>query len=497
MPLLAVKNDRTELIGADELFLHILDKELRYPSQLAQYQVEDISIPSDDGWDGWVRMLHRRKTGPPWVATGLLPYVQRVAERFGFAVSLDDRRERPEEGFPELVRIPLRDYQEEAVKEAVRAGRGVLDMPPRSGKTRTMCEIVRRVALPTVWMAPTDRIVKQTVETLTGFFGRGFADQIIGADNYLDALKLSVVVCTAATAGRLPLEFYASRQCVAIDEFHHAAASTYRHVMSMCNHIYYRYGMTGTFFRSGADIMALHAMLSNTIYKVTSEELLRRGYLVPTYVAFVPVIAPHLRGVSNTFNAGHGKFGIHEHVGRNQLVGYCALTLLKAGRRVLILVGTKKQGRLIQDILLNFVRSDAGPGRREFKPVEFVSTDVDRPKQARVLDSFEKGEEVKILIGTSLLGEGVDMPSTDALVYARGEQAEVGLTQAMYRVSTAVEGKKQALIVDFADRHNRHLMKHSRERLRVYFNEPTFHVSVLDVHQNLPSWILGCPGIAA
>lgn len=496
MALLVIYNDKTELHGVDELFLTVLDRELRYPSHLAQYQSGGMVVPFDNGWDGWVRMLHRRKKSASWIATGLVPYVEHVARRFGFELTLDDRRKRPDEGFPELVRIPLRDYQQEAVKRALDLGRGVLDMPPRSGKTRTMCEIIRQVALPTVWLAPTDRIVKQTVETLTGFFGKGFAEQLVGSENYSKVLRVPVLVCTAALAWRLPAEFYASRQCIAVDEFHHAASTSYHKVMAMCDHIYYRFGMTGTFFRSGQDVMALHALLSTTIYKVSSEDLLRRGYLVPTYVAFVPVITPRLRGIPKAFNTGHGKLGIHEHPGRNQLVSQCALTLLKAGRRVLILVGTKKQGRAIQDILLNFVRGNTGPGSREFKPVEFVSTDIIRSKQGRILQSFENGEEVKILIGTSILGEGVDMPCTDALVYARGEHAEVGLTQSMYRVATAVEGKRQALIVDFADRHNKYLMGHSEERLRVYFEEPTFHVSVLDNVNALSNWIFSCPGMA-
>lgn len=803
--LLVVHNSHTDIYEADDFILGVLNKELRFPTALAQYQDEGIEVPTtEDGWDGWVRLLHICKTKPSWFPTGLLPLAVKIGEKFGYEVTVEDRRVQPPEAFPELVNIELRDYQREAVKQALDVGRGVLDMPPRSGKTRTMTEIVRSVALPTVWIAPTDRIVQQTRDVIKGFFGENHAIHLVGSSNYPDAMAYPVVVCTAATASGLPQEFYDSRDCIVVDEFHHclspttqvltdkgecsiskikvgdlvwsqglhgcalkpvinvwerrspkkmlrvhttvgilevtsehqiyteagkrkakdfrtgdtvyvsrnrlsnlrqlrekhtqkifwgtsyklfgskclvkarstrqsdakkkskseiqkavirsyaggqksiqtqrcsrknksklekhgqgtlwsrlwgkglssyryrrvgswdfitpgicsgiqninrrkkgsrkgylvfsgfcsytkkdsgrnrrvqsqkskrsrrqkrrifsspglvsissfnkiytrsinldksriikieeiqasservfdlgvagnhnyiangvlvsnSAAKSYKNIFDRCDHIYYRYGMTGTFFRSGEDILSMHALLSTTIYKVSSMELLRRGYLVPTYVAFMPVIAPLLRNMDSTFQKGHGKHGIQEHVGRNQLVSHCALELFKTGRKVLILVGTKKQGRLIRDILLAFM--PGSPEKAEFKSVEFVSTDTDRPKQGRILESFELGQEVKVLIGTSLLGEGVDLPSTDALVYARGEQAQVGLTQSIYRVCTAVEGKKNAIVIDFADRHNRKLMIHSKERLRVYYNEETFQVSVLQTVKDLNKWL--------
>jgi len=85
----------------------------------------------------------------------------------------------------------------------------------------------------------------------------------------------------------------------------------------------------------------------------------------------------------------------------------------------------------------------------------------------------------------------VELPSADALVYARGEKAEVTLTQNAYRVCTATPGKKQAIIVDFADRHNKKLMNHSLERLGIYYAEPTFSVDVLQHPNEFGGWLQG------
>lgn len=495
MIYLTIENSRTSIVGADAYLLHVLDLELRYPTPIAIAREGGIDLPHDEGsWDGWCRLLHVPKTIAPWFPTGLVPRVIYYCKKYGYSVQVHDSRKCPGGDVPECgVKIPLRDYQVAAVNCALGpgrlSGRGVLDMPPRSGKTRVMCEIVRRLALPTIWIAPTDRIVTQTQAVLDGWFGKNYSTHLVGAadENIKSAVQKKIVVCTAATAVRLPSEFFNSRECIAVDEWHHAAAPTYKTIFSRLNHCFYRYGMTGTFFRSGEDALAMHSLLSNTIYRITSQALLIRGYLVQSYVVFIPVVGPKLRGVDSVFNTGHGKYGIHEHTLRQQLVAHAALLLWKIGRKVLILVGTKKQGHMLKKILNSLM-----PGatkKTQFSSVEFISADVSRDVQGGMLKAFEESTEIKILIGTSILGEGVDLPSADALVYARGEKAEVTLTQNIYRTCTAIPGKKNAIVVDFADRHHRKLLHHSEERLRVYHGEPTFSVTVLQDLRQFPAWL--------
>lgn len=833
---LVVGNTWTHITAADSFIVKMLDQELQYPSPAAQAMATGWKAPEDyGGWDGWVRILRKPRTQPWYFPTGLLSEVIRLCKKFGYTGWVRDTRERPPEGMPDIGAgvIPLRDYQVEGAAAAVKAGRGILDMPPRSGKTRTMIEIYRQISLSTVWIAPTDRIVDQTRQAVEEFFGPGYVAHLRGAKRAMEAAEKAVVVCTAATAGNLPQEFYDTRQVLIVDEWHHclspttrvltatgwkpiveirvgekvwaegsrglgwysvrntwerpapremyrfrfstgamveitgghrvytprggrqyadelraggavhvlqvrkgvfserplypthegvywaqrrisglrqlraadpqkelwraphrvfrsqldgqsrgprpghagsiceqgvsqalvradagraqsgkaigrkgktgqglarrraralwarekwerrgqdrigensargagafgvsgrvsggdggqargtarglvqfgsgapgekdsgrdrrkqpykssrcgrsersmvggpwlagisyscggsargaglataaiesieaisapctsvydlevedahnyfaegvkvsnSAAKTYRQVFKLCDHIYYRYGMTGTHYRSGADALEMHGLISEVIHRVDTRDLLRRGHLVPTHVAFIPVPAhPKLRGVPKQFQGGHGTYGIHEHDVRNGMVASAAFSLAEDGRKVLILVGTKKQGRIVRDILRAWLPRAA---TAEFQPVEFVSTDIDRGTQRRILDSYLTSDEVRILLGTTLLGEGVDLPAVDALVYARGEQAEVSLKQAAYRVCTAVEGKRSAVIVDFADRHHRKLREHSHARLDVYLKEPIFSVSVLGDGKDFGPWLRAAGG---
>jgi len=486
---LEVGNTWAQILWGDPELLAMLSHELQYPTDMADLLTKGWVDPEtmSPGWDGWVRLLRQPKTKLWYFPSGLVDLVTRLANKWGHQVDVKDTRVRPLEGMPDLAagKIELRDYQVAAVKRGVEVGRGVLDMPPRSGKTRTMVELHRQISLPTIWIAPTDRIVVQTQQVIEEFYGPNYSMHLVGQREESKAARMPVVVATAATASLLSPEFYQTRQMLCVDEWHHSAAKTYRDIFKLCDHIFYRFGMTGTHFRSGTDDLEMWGLLSNTIYQVSSAELLRRGYLVPTKIVFVPVQSKKLRGVPKGYITGHGKFGIHEHEERNQLVAQAAWTLAELGRRVLILVGTKAQGYKIRSFMRLLFPAQRGT---QFEPVEFVSTDMDRPKQGKILSAFLTSDEVRVLIGTSLLGEGVDLPAADALIYARGESAEVSLVQNAYRVGTAVPGKRSAIIVDFADRHHRKLMLHSHERLNTYLDEPTFSVDVLQAGQQFGEW---------
>ena len=185
-------------------------------------------------WDGIIRLSRWPKTGPGVIPTGLVPLCLKLAQHFGIPIHINDQRERPLEGVPDLhTPVVDRDYQLEAVKLALEKGRGVFDMPPRSGKTRVLIEVQRRLALPMIWIASTKNIVKQTVKVLEGVFGKNYAAELVGT-KWKPLAHIRVIVCTAATAAALTPEFYATRDIIGIDEFHHGASAQIRKVSTMC-----------------------------------------------------------------------------------------------------------------------------------------------------------------------------------------------------------------------------------------------------------------------
>lgn len=497
MIVFSTDNLRVTIVGAPDDWVRWLGHQLRYPSAASLMDEHGKPIMGQPGeWDGWVRLLHRPKASPPWAPAGLLPHVCWYAQQCGLAYQVLDTRVRPELDVPDpTVRIPLREaYQVPAVEALVQHGRGVISCPPRSGKTRILCEVQRRLGLRTLWVTPTDRIADQTHQVLEGWFGAHYSTRLVGGAGQGAAAWSKVVVSTYATASMLGDEFLATRECWVVDEVHHGASAQLRALGDRMPHVFYRLGATGTFFRSGTDGLALHALLSNVVYQVSAQELLDWGFLVPVQVAILPVPAPRVRGAAHSFHAGgHGTIGIHEHEFRNRLVVGACVLLAQRGRRVICLVGTKQQGR---DLLTQLQRELPRPADPTRPTVDFVCSDSPPDRQRRALEQFQAGG-LRVLVGTTLLGEGVDLPDADALVLARGEQAEVQLVQAIYRICTAASGKRQGVLVDFADGHHRKLEEHARARQAIYQSEPIFHVDRLVALEHLPLWLdsIGVPEI--
>lgn len=483
------ENAWSRATGVPQEVIAAIDAVTSYPTEAANtgsWQSPEAAMGADV-WNGWVHLSRFPSPQTVVFPSGLLDIVCGELLRRGLIPRMVDRRIRDEPGVPERSALPLRDYQLRAVDALLEAGQGVLDSPPRSGKTRMMLEALRRVALPTLYVVPTRNIAAQTVAASLEFFGKNWAVFVAGVSAVEEAGAAVVVVCTVATALRLPESFLATRRVVVFDEAQHNASQSIRTISNRLPHVYWRFAMSGTFFRSGNDDLAMLGVLSRVVFRITPEELVAMGYLTPGSVLFLPVDTTRVpSSPGKPFQSGCGGSGIFRNEYRNQLAAWVAATLWSRGKRTVVLVGTKEQGWAITRRLEEMLPREPGSA---FMPVEFVSTD--RPSQVcqDVIGAFVSGNGVRVLVGTSMIGEGTDLPVSDALVYAQGGKAEVGHTQASYRVITAVPGKKRAVIVDFADRHNPTLESHSQERLKTYVGVPIFRTEVLQSVPEFPAWL--------
>jgi superfamily II DNA or RNA helicase len=228
----------------------------------------------------------------------------------------------------------------------------------------------------------------------------------------------------------------------------------------------------------------MHALLSKTLYKVSAEFLLQRGYLTPIRVCMLEMPKEPLELSSKAEWFKVASQGLWKHPFRNDLIAWAADACYRAGRRTLILVGSKEQGRQVLERARGLI-----PGKgHKFHQVELVSTDRPPEQCRQVIDAFVSGA-VQVLIGTSMISEGTDLPSSDALIYARGEKAEVTHMQALYRVATAVSGKRDSVIIDFVDHQHPMLLSHSEERIGTYAKTSIARTTWARQYTDLPDFV--------
>jgi superfamily II DNA or RNA helicase len=424
-------------------------------------------------WDGYRRLLQNNGSFP----SGLLPRLIRLMRKWSVGFELNDHRRRPDEQVPLWAfrdDFELRGYQLADCDAAERWGRGIIDSPPRSGKTIMMAELLRRLSAPlAVVTAPTKPIAEQTHAKLLELFRdwasperdisddfyllTGGAPKSVKGNRALDRAR--VIIATADTAVTMPTAFWEKVEALIVDERHHQAAKTYHKLSDKAVNAYYRWGFTGTNFRSkGGEQIAMEACLGRVVVSHSIKEMTDQGVLVPAVVEFWPVDYDGLRTIK--YARAYPK-GVVESGERNELVALAAGKLLQEGRKVLVLVARIEHGERL---------ATAIPGS------QFIQG-KDGEEVRRAVAKLDSGK-LRCLIGSPVVGEGLDCPSASGLVYAKGNQAKVTHVQDVFRVMTGHPGKADAKIIDFADRHNEGLIEHSVERMR-HYHEMGMRVEVL------------------
>ncbi|WP_265328406.1 DEAD/DEAH box helicase, partial [Acinetobacter baumannii] len=113
-------------------------------------------------------------------------------------------------------------------------------------------------------------------------------------------------------------------------------------------------------------------------------------------------------------------------------------------------------------IRARYIRGEDDQGERKSALTELANKDID------------------VLIGTTILDVGVDVPAVGLIILAGGGKAEVALRQRIGRGLRAKKfGPNVAFIVDFTDQHNSTLKSHARQRLQIIRETPGFGENIV------------------
>lgn len=102
---------------------------------------------------------------------------------------------------------------------------------------------------------------------------------------------------------------------------------------------------------------------------------------------------------------------------------------------------------------------------------------VERLQKLREL----KERKIDVLIGSTILDVGVDVPYVGMIALSNGGKVEVALRQ---RIGRGIRAKKQGhnicFVVDFDDQYNNHLINHAAQRRAIIVNTPGFAEGIVD-----------------
>lgn len=520
MPLqliIAANATVAKVINADEAVKNLVTQRLSYLVEGAEF----MQAFQSGGWNGRSSFFARRTCTFP---AGFVHLVHGELVRAGYGVRIVKKPALTPLG-PESPIVdkfgnddPRYDFQLRALRQVEKHGRGIIQVATGGGKSKIAKLIAARYKRMTMFITTRGILMYQMKDQLVA--DCGFKVGVIGDGEWSPVKGINVgmvqtlvsnlqepsmdeegraVVKKAAKAGitmtrpqiladaklrfdakiKVRLRTIKLLELVEIvigEEAHEAGGNSYFEILKWCKNASIRIALTATpYMRADAeDNMRLMAAFGPILIKVSEKLLIDRGILAKPYFVYrSPPVHPKLRKSSPYQRAV--TFGIVEANFRNDCIAHYAKKATEHGLPVLVLVQRKEHGAILLESL-----------RAVGLTTQFIQGENKQTERKRALNALEAGK-LDVLIGSTIVDVGVDVPAIGMIILAGGGKAEVGTRQRIGRGLRAKKtGANVAFILDFSDELNSCLRGHARERRAIVESTPGFAENILPVGQDFP-----------
>ena len=339
--------------------------------------------------------------------------------------------------------VPLYEYQDRAVEEALAKRNGILVAPCGSGKTQMGLALARRISKPTLWITHTRDLMVQAEERAKSIFDlpkEAYGEITEGKVNVGTHLTFSTVQ-TLARVNLDNLKF----GCVIVDECHHAvqsykSTSMFAKVMNQIS-CRYQFGLTATPYRGDGLEKGMFALIGDICSVVDEEEVKEKT--VPVYEKWYNV--PSSTKTIDCYN-GDGTLDY-----TRLITGLCndEVRNFSIGRKIvdiegscLVLSDRISQLETLMDFVSNFKKCDM---------VKATNTKKGKEERREAIDKLKDGRIDCLFATYKLAKEGLDIPSLENVVMASPIKDKSTVIQTAGRVARKAEGKTCGYVHDFID----------------------------------------------
>lgn len=385
----------------------------------------------------------------------ILPLIRGAEMRTAF--------EKDPETVPYNAKIPLYDYQEEAVKVMYAKKFGILQSRAGSGKTQMGLALACLWGQKTLWLTHTHDLLQQSKERAEKYIDPSLTGTITAGKVNIGS---GITFATVQTMSKLDLDLYRNVwNVIIVDECHRVAGTPtamtqFGHVL---NHLCapHKYGLSATVHRADGMIKATFSLLGNVEYSVPDSAVADK--VMTVQVEPVPTAWDIDRSCLNsdgTINYTAMIAGLSEDPERNRLIADKVVE--NAGHSCLVLASRIKQLETIRDMLPPGMRDNSALITGKMTSKKALA------EREQAVEQMRTGEK-KILFATyNLCKEGLDVPVLDRLFLASPQKDYAVITQSIGRIARTAEGKPTPICYDFVDAKVGYLMRCWKKRCTTY-----------------------------
>ena len=428
-------------------------------------------------WDGWNRLY---KPGTRRFRSGMLSQVKVLLEKAQCRVQIENFPETPSIEITKTVYknadsvdIELRPYQINAVKEALSKRFGIIQIPPRGGKTIISAAIIERSKeFPVNFFTRSKDLAYQTKKV----FDNNFSNVGFICDGICEIGDINIITIQSAYSAygkkledkKIVVEKEVERKDevkqlikntknIFYDEVHHSKGNVSKFLLEKCINATMKIGLSATPFSDKADAIVVEETIGLVIFQISYSELIKEGFLMKPYIYMYKLPKMDLEGVYKSIY----KQAVVENEFINKLLEGVVKKLNSLGKSVVIQTEYVQHSKDLAERL----------------NCEYLTGKDSTEKRQNIKDKLTN-KEILCLVST-LFEEGLDLVSLDYTINLVGGLDNIGVFQKM-RSITAHKDKTKVGIIDFIHQ-CKYLKRHSKRRLDLYKSEPEFSVEIRDV----------------
>ena len=436
-------------------------------------------------WDGKIR-LYSPATGE--IYGGLVDKIVSWAKKSEYSLEFENNqfygapfeeneiisREGVKDYMTRISKHKPRNYQIDAVYDALRYNRKLLISPTASGKSLMIYSVVRYYAEKNkkiLLVVPTTSLVEQMF--------KDFQDYGWDAENYCHRIYAGkektnenpVTITTWQSIYKLKRPFFKDFEVVIGDEAHLFKSKSLISIMTKMDAAKYRFGFTGTLDGTQTHKWVLEGLFGPS-YKVTqTRELIDKGHLSKLQIHIL--ILKHKPR----------KFEIYEeelqhiitHQKRNNFIKNLVLDL--KGNTLVLFSRVETHGQPLYELINNSIQND--------RKVFYVHGGVDAEERERIREITETEKNAIIVASYGTFSTGINIKNLHNVIFASPSKSRIRNLQSIGRVLRKGDSKTQAVLYDIADdithlsRRN-YTLNHLIERIKIY-NEEKFNYEIVQI----------------
>jgi len=436
-------------------------------------------------WDGKIR-LYSPATGE--IYGGLVDKIVSWARKSEYSLEFENNqfygapfeeneiisREGVKDYMTRISKHKPRNYQIDAVYDALRYNRKLLISPTASGKSLMIYSVVRYYAEKNkkiLLVVPTTSLVEQMF--------KDFQDYGWDAENYCHRIYAGkektnenpVTITTWQSIYKLKRPFFKDFEVVIGDEAHLFKSKSLISIMTKMDAAKYRFGFTGTLDGTQTHKWVLEGLFGPS-YKVTqTRELIDKGHLSKLQIHIL--ILKHKPR----------KFEVYEeelqhiitHQKRNNFIKNLVLDL--KGNTLVLFSRVETHGQPLYELINNSIQND--------RKVFYVHGGVDAEERERIREITETERNAIIVASYGTFSTGINIKNLHNVIFASPSKSRIRNLQSIGRVLRKGDSKTQAVLYDIADdithlsRRN-YTLNHLIERIKIY-NEEKFNYEIVQI----------------